>query len=124
MKGLEFSNGVVIGFAFAVTEPSEEAKRDHDDADSDAEFRLFAHRPTPNHAVPNHEDSITAKNEDSGFNWAKGTCPSELRPEARFSARCRHSERFVQAADGTTHGSVVGTIQGECMARIQDEFAA
>lgn len=124
MKSLKFRNSVVIGFAFAVAEPGEEAERNHNDANADPEFRLFSHSPTPYHAVQNQVDSITAKNVDLDFNRAKRTCPLALRPEVRASARCGHCERFVQTGDGTSDGGGVRIFQGERMALIQDQFAA
>jgi hypothetical protein len=43
LEGLIFSNGVVIGFAFAVTKPRETTKRNQNDADADAEFCASFH---------------------------------------------------------------------------------
>ena len=51
MKCLQFGDGVVIGLAFSVTEPCEEAQRENDHTDADTEFRAFLHRIVPENPI-------------------------------------------------------------------------
>lgn len=43
-KRLVFGDGVVVGLAFAVAEPSQEGQGDYDDPNTDAEFRTSLHK--------------------------------------------------------------------------------
>ena len=43
MQALIFGDGVVVGFAFAVTQPSQKGQRNHDDRDTYAEFCAILH---------------------------------------------------------------------------------
>ena len=44
LEGLVFGDGVVVGLAFAVAEPSQEGQGDYDDANANAEFSTSLHK--------------------------------------------------------------------------------
>jgi hypothetical protein len=54
LQSLQLGDGVIVGFALAVSYPGEKTQREYDDADPDPKFRAFLHNYTSQMApMPN-----------------------------------------------------------------------